>query len=112
MTWEALSGRRDLNPRPLVPQTSALPSWATSRSWSGTSARHETKLTADRQALCHGLKRSPSLAALARRGAGLVGRGGQQRGTLRLSGAFVQPEGAGGAGPSVGGRSAPPDQRR
>lgn len=27
------------------------------------SARHDTKLTADRQALCHGLKRSPSLAA-------------------------------------------------
>jgi hypothetical protein len=26
-----LSGRRDLNPRPLDPQSSALPSWATSR---------------------------------------------------------------------------------
>ena len=25
------SGRRDLNPRPLDPQSSALPSWATSR---------------------------------------------------------------------------------
>jgi hypothetical protein len=33
--WPAisLSGRRDLNPRPLDPQSSALPSCATSRCW-------------------------------------------------------------------------------
>jgi hypothetical protein len=31
-----LSGRRDLNPRPLDPQSSALPNWATSRAFTRT----------------------------------------------------------------------------
>ena len=31
LAFEKWSGRRDLNPRPLDPQSSALPSWATSR---------------------------------------------------------------------------------